>query len=98
MSGRGVIVAGSGPKAHQRPRQLDGARVAHLCRMCLGPIERHGGDLIPEWFCCPTCSLASGLVRDLCACSINRAGVRLKCTKLDGEDGGPGEVVVVEAE
>lgn len=86
------------PEPRQRPPQLDGARIAHLCRMCLGPIERHGGDLIPKWFTCPTCSTASSEVKDLCACSLDRAGARLRCTRIAGEDGGPGEIAVVEAE
>jgi hypothetical protein len=86
------------PKPRQRPPQLDGRRVPHLCRRCLGPIERHGGDLIPKWFCCPTCSTASAEVKNLCACGTDRAGARLKCVKLAGEGGGPAEVVVLEAE
>ena len=98
MSVQGVIVAGSRPNRGQRPPQLEGARVSHLCRMCLGPIERHGGDLIPTWFCCPTCSAASSVVKDLCACGIDRAGARLKCVKLAGEGGQPTEVVAMEEE
>jgi hypothetical protein len=92
-----VIGAAPWPKASGRAPRAAPEVVPHLCRNCLGQLERHaGGEGMPTFWCLG-CGAAGREMAALCCCGVERAGVRLKCVKLASEADGPSEIVVAEA-
>jgi len=86
------------PKAPAEASQGRREAVPHLCSRCLTRLERHTGDGIMETYWCPGCATASAKLADACFCGVGRAGGVLRCTWMPSEDGGPGEIAVVEPE
>ena len=93
------IIAGEAfwPEPPQEAPQRGREAVPHRCRLCFGPIERHVGDGVSETYWCLRCGSAAGKLDAVCFCGVSRAGAKLKCVRLGGEAGGPGEVMVFEA-
>jgi len=93
-----IDVVGYWSEPRQRAAQPGREPVPHLCSRCLTTLERHAGDGVAATFWCPGCGSAGSKLTEMCACGISRAGVVLRCAWLPGEDGGPGEIAVVEPE
>jgi hypothetical protein len=86
------------PELPQQAPQRDREAMPHLCRLCFGPIERHAAVGVGATHWCLGCGSAGVKLADVCFCGVSRAGAILRCVRLAGEAGGPGEVVVVEAD